>query len=71
MGKLAGVDLGGGLGLAELLNGEGLADGVGVTDVRGQPGVGVVQLLLPEVLAVRVVKAVVDDPTPKVSIPAE
>lgn len=53
------VDLLGGDGLAKLLHDERLADGIGVADMGRQPGVGVVQLLLPQILAVCVVKAVV------------
>ena len=68
--ELAGVHLGGRLGLAKLLHNERLPDSVGVADVRGQPAVGVVQLLLPQVVAMRVVEGLVDLAPRKICIPA-
>ena len=70
MRELAGVDLGSRLSLAKLLHNERLPDSVGVADVGGQPAVGVVQLLLPQVVAVRVVEGLVDLAPSKVCIPA-
>jgi len=56
--------------LAKLLHDQRLAQRLRVADVRGEPVVGVVQLLLPQVAAVRVVKAVVDGAAGPVGIPA-
>lgn len=42
---------------------------LGVTDVRGQPVLGVVQLLDPQVAPVRVVEAVVDGAARVVRVP--
>ena len=71
MREFACVDLGGRLGLAKLLHNEGLPNSVGVADVGGEPAVGVVQLLLPQVVAVRVVKGLVDLAPGKVCVPAQ
>ena len=70
MRELASVHLCSCLGLPKLLNNKGFAEGVGVTDMRRQPGVGVVQLLLPQIIAVRVVEGLIDLATGIVSVPA-
>ena len=69
--QLAGVHLLGGHRLAELLHDQRLADGIGVADVRAEPAARVVQLLLPQVAPVRVVKAVVDGRARKVGVPEQ
>ena len=70
MRELASVHLCSRLGFPKLLNNEGFAKGVSVADVCRQPGVGVVQLLLPQVIAMCVVKGLIDLATGKVSVPA-
>jgi hypothetical protein len=70
MWKFACVDLGGRLGLAKFLHDERLADSIGIADVRRQPGVGIIQLLFPQVLAVRVVEGFVNLVACVVGIPA-
>ena len=70
MRELASVHLCSRLGFPKLLDDEGFAEGVGVADVCRQPGVGVVQLLLPQVIAMCVVKGLIDLATGVVSVSA-
>ena len=70
MRELASVHLRSRLSFPKLLNDEGFAKGIGVADVCRQPRIGVVQLLLPQVIAMRVVKGLIDLATGVVSVPA-
>ena len=70
MRELASVHLCSRLGFPKFLNDEGFAKGIGVADVCRQPGIGIVQLLLPQVIAMCVVKGLIDLATGVVSVPA-